>query len=77
MAGETARTALASDGIAELKGKNFVLELIDENESAYTFRKIEVEIGEERNGFVSLDLPTAVQDSRFLIGFSSSDSGKP
>ena len=77
MAGETAGTAIATDGIAKIEGKTFVLELIDENESAYMFRKIEVEAGEERNGFVSIDLPTAVQDSRFLIGFSSSVSGQP
>ena len=77
MAGEITGTAISTDGIAKIEEKTFVLKLIDENESTYTFRKIEVEIGEERNGFVSIDLPADLQDSRFLIGFPSSVSGQP
>jgi cobalt-zinc-cadmium efflux system membrane fusion protein len=72
MAEKTLKPALPAEGFSKFDGKHHVLELIDENEDEFTFRKIEVTLGEAQNGFVEVDLPRASKNSKYLIGLKDS-----
>ena len=48
-----------------------VEELAGEDESTYTFRKVEAEVEEERNGFARVELEDSSKAKKFLVGFTN------
>ena len=71
---EKVKPALPSASFVNFEGKDCVLELVDENPSTYTFRKIEVNKGAEQGGFIEVDLPASDEKKQYLTGFSSPGS---
>lgn len=75
VAEETMKPALPAEGLVDFDGRNYVLELIDESDTTYTFRKIEVETGQQRNAFVEVDLEDSIEKNQYLIGYAAVKSG--
>ena len=70
LAEESLKPALPVEAFTNIGGKTFLLELVSEDESSYTFRKIETEIEEERKGFARVDLKDSSKMKKYLVGFN-------
>ena len=69
MAEETLKPALQEAALTEIEERDFVLELVDENETEYVFRKIEVSRGRTSQGFSEVDLDASNAEKRYLVGY--------
>ena len=69
MAENLLKPALPEGAFTEIDDRHFVFELIDENETDYVFRKIEVSKGRTKEGFSEVDLPATGDQNRYLIGY--------
>ena len=70
LAEESLKPALPVEAFTTIGGKTFLLELTSEDESSYTFRKVEAEVEEERNGFARVDLGDSSRMKKYLVGFT-------
>jgi len=61
------RPALPAEAFADIDGKTYLFQLTDQDDANYTFRKIEVKRGVERNGFIEVDLSQRLQNMQYLV----------
>ena len=69
LAEEVLKPALREAALTEIEERHFALELVDENETEYVFRKIEVSRGRTSDGFSEVDLEASDREKRYLVGY--------
>lgn len=71
LAEESLNPALPVEAFTNIGGKTFLLELVSEDESSYTFRKAEAALEEERKGYARVDLGESAKMKKYLVGFTN------
>lgn len=64
---ESLKPALDTKALTEIEGKFYVMELVDEDETDYFFRKTEVSKGRSRGDVVEVDLSESDLGKRYLV----------
>jgi cobalt-zinc-cadmium efflux system membrane fusion protein len=67
LAEESLKPALAVEALTEIEGRFYILELVDEDEADYVFRKTEVSKGRSRKGLTEVDLSSSDLGKRYLV----------
>lgn len=70
LAEETLEPALPVRAFTEFGNGTFLLELVGEDETSFTFRKIEAAPEEEREGYARVDLQITPEKKKYLVGFT-------
>jgi cobalt-zinc-cadmium efflux system membrane fusion protein len=71
LAEEVLKPALPLQAFVPIEGTTYLLELVSEDETTLTFRKIGVNPGEQYGGFAQVDLGSSAKKKKYLVGYPS------